>query len=200
MELVEGATLAARIAQGPIPVADALPLAMQIAEALEAAREQGIIHRDLKPANIKIRPDGMVKVLDFGLAKLVAPGEAGRGRNCGRGWTGSGGRGWRSRTEARGWSAWRGRIGWKGRCGAGLQPRVDELSDAHDAGESSCFSTTEDRIFAVNVSTQSGITFTAPRFVMRGFTNAAMPRNFDVDRKSTRLNSSHLGISYAVFC
>src|SRR5262245_57900257 len=72
MELVEGPTLAARIAQGLIPVADALPLAMQIAEALEAAHEQGIIHRDLKPANIKIRPDGMVKVLDFGLAKLVA--------------------------------------------------------------------------------------------------------------------------------
>src|SRR5262245_3740282 len=69
MELVEGPTLAARIAQGPSPVADALPLAMQIAEALEAAHEQGIIHRDLKPANIKIRPDGMVKVLDFGLAK-----------------------------------------------------------------------------------------------------------------------------------
>ena len=69
MELVEGPTLADRIAQGPIPVDEALPIAKQIAEALEAAHEQGIIHRDLKPANIKVRPDGTVKVLDFGLAK-----------------------------------------------------------------------------------------------------------------------------------
>ncbi len=71
MELVEGPTLADRIAQGPIPVDEALPIAKQIAEALEAAHEQGIIHRDLKPANIKITPDGVVKVLDFGLAKLA---------------------------------------------------------------------------------------------------------------------------------
>ncbi len=73
MELVEGPTLAERIAEGPIPLADALPIAKQIAEALEAAHEQGIIHRDLKPANIKIRPDGAVKVLDFGLAKALDP-------------------------------------------------------------------------------------------------------------------------------
>jgi eukaryotic-like serine/threonine-protein kinase len=73
MELVEGSTLADRIAQGPIPVDEALPIARQIAEALEAAHEQGIIHRDLKPANIKLRPDGMVKVLDFGLAKALEP-------------------------------------------------------------------------------------------------------------------------------
>jgi serine/threonine-protein kinase len=73
MELVEGPTLADRIAQGPIPVDDALPIAKQIAEALEAAHEQGIIHRDLKPANIKLRPDGTVKVLDFGLAKALEP-------------------------------------------------------------------------------------------------------------------------------
>jgi serine/threonine-protein kinase len=71
MELVEGETLADRIARGPIPIDEALPIAKQIAEALEAAHEQGIIHRDLKPANIKIRPDGTVKVLDFGLAKLT---------------------------------------------------------------------------------------------------------------------------------
>jgi serine/threonine protein kinase len=70
MELVEGETLAERIARGPIPLDEALPIARQIAEALEAAHEQGIIHRDLKPANIKQRPDGTVKVLDFGLAKL----------------------------------------------------------------------------------------------------------------------------------
>ena len=70
MELVEGETLADRIARGPIPVDEALPIAKQIAEALEAAHEQGIIHRDLKPANIKVRSDGTVKVLDFGLAKL----------------------------------------------------------------------------------------------------------------------------------
>ena len=73
MELVEGPTLADRIAQGPIPVDEALPIARQIAEALEAAHEQGIIHRDLKPANIKVRPDGTVKVLDFGLAKAMEP-------------------------------------------------------------------------------------------------------------------------------
>src|SRR5512145_3251994 len=73
MELVEGPTLADRIAQGPIPVDEALPIARQIAEALEAAHEQGIIHRDLKPANIKVRADGTVKVLDFGLAKALEP-------------------------------------------------------------------------------------------------------------------------------
>src|SRR5262250_309469 len=73
MELVEGPTLADRIAQGPISLDDAFPIARQIAEALEAAHEQGIIHRDLKPANIKVRPDGTVKVLDFGLAKALDP-------------------------------------------------------------------------------------------------------------------------------
>ena len=77
MELVEGPTLADRIAQGPIPVDEALPIAKQIAEALEAAHEQGIIHRDLKPANIKLRPDGTVKVLDFGLAKALDPAAPG---------------------------------------------------------------------------------------------------------------------------
>ena len=71
MELVEGPTLADRIAQGPIPLDEALPIARQIAEAIEAAHEQGIIHRDLKPANIKVREDGVVKVLDFGLAKAL---------------------------------------------------------------------------------------------------------------------------------
>ena len=76
LELVEGPTLADRIARGPIPVDEALPIAKQIAEALEAAHEQGVIHRDLKPANIKVREDGMVKVLDFGLAKAFEP-EAG---------------------------------------------------------------------------------------------------------------------------
>ena len=68
MELVEGPTQADRIAHGPIPLDETLPIAKQIAEALEAAHEQGIIHRDLKPANIKVREDGTVKVLDFGLA------------------------------------------------------------------------------------------------------------------------------------
>ena len=71
LELVEGDTLADRIARGLIPLDEALPIARQICEALEAAHEQGIIHRDLKPANIKITPDGVVKVLDFGLAKLT---------------------------------------------------------------------------------------------------------------------------------
>ena len=73
LELVEGPTLAERIKQGPISLDEALPIAKQIAEALEAAHEKGIIHRDLKPANIKVRDDGMVKVLDFGLAKAFQP-------------------------------------------------------------------------------------------------------------------------------
>jgi serine/threonine protein kinase len=79
MELVDGPTLADRIAKGPIPLDEALPIAKQIAEALEAAHEQGIIHRDLKPANIKVRTDGTVKVLDFGLAKAFDPVAAGVG-------------------------------------------------------------------------------------------------------------------------
>ena len=73
LELVEGPTLADRIAKGPIPIDEALPIAKQIAEALEAAHEAGVIHRDLKPANIKVREDGTVKVLDFGLAKALDP-------------------------------------------------------------------------------------------------------------------------------
>jgi serine/threonine-protein kinase len=76
LELVEGPALADRIAQGAIPADEALPIARQIAEALEAAHGQGIIHRDLKPANIKVRPDGTVKVLDFGLAKALDPADA----------------------------------------------------------------------------------------------------------------------------
>jgi len=73
MELVEGPTLADRIAAGPIPPDEALPIARQIADALEYAHDAGVIHRDLKPANIKLRPDGAVKVLDFGLAKALEP-------------------------------------------------------------------------------------------------------------------------------
>jgi len=73
MELVEGPTLADRIARGSIPLDEALPIAKQIAEGLEAAHELGIIHRDLKPANIKVRDDGTVKILDFGLAKALEP-------------------------------------------------------------------------------------------------------------------------------
>ena len=77
LELVEGPTLADRIAKGPIPLEEALPIAKQIAEALEAAHEAGVIHRDLKPANIKVREDGTVKVLDFGLAKALDTTPAG---------------------------------------------------------------------------------------------------------------------------
>ena len=78
LELVDGPTLADRIAQGPIPLDEALPIARQITEALEAAHEQGIIHRDLKPANIKLTADGRVKVLDFGLAKALEPSAQGQ--------------------------------------------------------------------------------------------------------------------------
>ena len=77
LELVEGPTLADRIKHGPIPLDEALPIAKQIAEALEAAHEAGVIHRDLKPANIKVRDDGTVKVLDFGLAKALDPNPEG---------------------------------------------------------------------------------------------------------------------------
>jgi Tol biopolymer transport system component len=76
MEMVEGPTLAERMARGRIPLPDSLAIAQQIAEALEYAHEKGIVHRDLKPANVKLRPDGVVKVLDFGLAKAIDPKEA----------------------------------------------------------------------------------------------------------------------------
>jgi Tol biopolymer transport system component len=83
MELVEGEDLAERLKRGPIPLDEALPIAKQIAEALEAAHEQAIIHRDLKPANIKVRPDGTVKVLDFGLAKALETGVGNREAGAG---------------------------------------------------------------------------------------------------------------------
>ena len=76
MELIEGPTLADRIAQGAIPVDEGLAIATQIADALAAAHDRGIVHRDLKPANVKVRPDGTVKVLDFGLAKAMDPAAA----------------------------------------------------------------------------------------------------------------------------
>src|SRR5262249_33669225 len=71
MELVEGVDLTERIARGPMPLDEALSIAKQIAEAMDTAHERAIIHRDLKPANIRLRPDGTVKVVDFGLAKAV---------------------------------------------------------------------------------------------------------------------------------
>src|SRR5438309_2568697 len=118
MELVEGSTLADRIKEGAVPQEEVLPIARQIADALEAAHEKGIIHRDLKPANIKLKPDGTVKVLDFGLAKAMEP-------------TG-----------------------------------------------------------AMSASVSMSPTITTPAITQVGM----------IDRKSTRLNSSHSSISYAVFC
>ncbi|MBP1606249.1 MAG: pknB 22 [Acidobacteria bacterium] len=89
MELAEGTTLAERIASaGPMSMADALPIARQMADALDAAHEKGIVHRDLKPQNVKVTPDGTVKVLDFGLAKAMDPateaGLRGSGRQAAR--------------------------------------------------------------------------------------------------------------------
>ncbi len=72
LELVEGPTLAERIEEGPIGVEETLSIARQMADALESAHEQGIIHRDLKPANVKVKDDGTVKVLDYGLAKALS--------------------------------------------------------------------------------------------------------------------------------
>lgn len=72
MEVVEGATLADRIARGALPLDEALPIAIQICDGLEAAHERNIVHRDLKPANIKVRPDGTIKILDFGIARVLA--------------------------------------------------------------------------------------------------------------------------------
>jgi serine/threonine-protein kinase len=83
MELVEGPTLAERLASGPLSLEDALSVARQIAEALEEAHEKGIVHRDLKPQNVKVTADGKVKVLDFGLAKALDP-SAGSSADLGR--------------------------------------------------------------------------------------------------------------------
>ncbi len=85
LELVEGPTLAETLEAGPLPVEEALAVAQQIAEALDAAHQQGIVHRDLKPGNIKVREDGTVKVLDFGLAKVAGPSENAHERAAGVG-------------------------------------------------------------------------------------------------------------------
>jgi serine/threonine protein kinase len=80
LELIDGETLAERLRRGPVPMAEALTIVRQVAEALDAAHEKGIVRRDLKPANIKITPEGVVKIFDFGLAKIEA-GDSPR-HNC----------------------------------------------------------------------------------------------------------------------
>ena len=82
MEYVEGPTLSERIKQGGMSVEDVIGIARQLAEGIEAAHDKGIIHRDLKPANVKINPDGVVKVLDLGLAKLIEPEPVAGGDNA----------------------------------------------------------------------------------------------------------------------
>ena len=84
LELVEGEDLAERFRRGPIPVDEAIAIARQIAEALEAAHEKGVVHRDLKPANVKVSPDGRVKLLDFGLAKAWSRDGASSSPTCRR--------------------------------------------------------------------------------------------------------------------
>jgi len=83
MELIDGATLEEKLKDGPLPVEDALRLALQIAQALEAAHDRGVVHRDLKPANVMVTSDGLVKVLDFGLAKAFSedPDQASAGQS-----------------------------------------------------------------------------------------------------------------------
>jgi serine/threonine protein kinase len=98
MELVEGPTLAARIAQGPVPIDEALNIAKQMADALEAAHGKGITHRDLKPANVKITPAGVVKVLDFGLSTATQSSVAGGNPSVSNGCSGTSARSSRFRS------------------------------------------------------------------------------------------------------
>ena len=107
MELVPGETLAQRLMLGRLPVGESLRMSRQIADALDAAHERGIVHRDLKPANIKIRPDGEVKVLDFGIAKALARDGSQELQDTAATLTGSRRCGWHPRVHESGTGAWR---------------------------------------------------------------------------------------------
>jgi serine/threonine protein kinase len=159
LELVEGPTLADRIAQGPVPPDEAVPIARQIIEALEAAQQQGVVHRDLKSANIKVRDDGTVTVRDFGLAKAIEPGAGSRVSS--------------QRTRQRS----RHRPRRPAACSWARPPAGRELFFIDDEGV----------LTAVSVDAGTAFAFGKPRRVLnRASFNPAFGRTYDVSRDGQR--------------